>query len=139
MKVLFVTGFGPIVRDHAASRKLYLETLGLPLKPHATNPYYYHSSQIEGVKEFSLWSLADAAESCFGVREWPNHLPTPQAWLEFDVEDIVAATTELESQGYRLLTALRQEPWGQTVTRFLSPEGILVAVTLSPWLRKPAT
>ena len=137
MKVLFVTGFGPIVRDVASSKRLYLETLGLPLKPHPTNPNYYHSNQIEGVKEFSLWSLADAAESCFGVRVWPEHLPTPQSWLEFDVDDIVKATKQLELEGYAILTALREEPWGQTVTRLLSPEGILVAVTHSPWLRKP--
>ena len=30
--VLFVAGFGPIVRDPAASRKFYSETLGLPFK-----------------------------------------------------------------------------------------------------------
>jgi len=135
MKVLFVTGFGPIVRDHASSRKLYVETLGLPLSPHASNADYFHTNKIDGVKEFALWSLEDAAESCFGARVWPDHLPVPQAWLEFDVEDIAAATTQLEGQGHRLLTAQRQEPWGQTVTRFLSPEGILLAITHSPWLR----
>jgi len=139
LKVLFVAGFGPIVREDA-SRKLYVETLGLPLKRHATNPAYYHTSKIEGVKEFALWSLADAAESCFDAREWPAHLPVPNAWLEFEVGDIAAATRQLESEGYALLTALRMEPWGQTVTRFLSPEGMLVAVTHSPWLRQtPAT
>jgi catechol 2,3-dioxygenase-like lactoylglutathione lyase family enzyme len=30
--VLFVAGFGPIVRDPAASRKFYSETLGLSFK-----------------------------------------------------------------------------------------------------------
>ena len=31
----------------------------------------------------------------------------------------------------------RKEPWGQTVTRLLSPEGILIGITLTPWLRTP--
>ena len=35
--VLFVAGFGPIVRDPAASRKFYSEALGLPFKEE-TNP-----------------------------------------------------------------------------------------------------
>lgn len=60
----------------------------------------------------------------------------PQSWLEMDVADIEAATRILEQAGYRLLARLRQEPWGQTVTRFLSPEGILMAVTHTPFLRE---
>ena len=132
--VLFVAGFGPIVRDPAASRAFYDTTLGLPFKTNDTG--YSHVGDLEGVKHFSLWPLADAAESCFGTTRWPPHIPTPQAWIEFDVENIATATTELQSQGYHLLVANRQEPWGQTVTRLLSPEGLLVGLTLTPWLRK---
>jgi hypothetical protein len=43
--------------------------------------------------------------------------------MEFDVEDVQAATAELEEQGYTLLVAARTEPWGQIVTRLLSPLG----------------
>jgi hypothetical protein len=32
MKVLFVAGFGPIVRDTAPSQKLYKDTLAIPFK-----------------------------------------------------------------------------------------------------------
>ena len=59
----------------------------------------------------------------------------PQAWIEFDVADIAAATMELESKGFRLLVANREEPWGQAVTRLLGPEGLLVGITRTPWLR----
>ncbi len=130
IKVLFVAGFGPIVRD-PASRKLYAEVLGLPLK----GEDYLNSNQIEGVKEFALWPLAQAAESCFGRPSWPDHLPAPQAWLEFDVEDIERATEALKAQGYQLLVSARKEPWGQTVTRLLGPEGILLGLSYTPWLR----
>jgi hypothetical protein len=46
------------------------------------------------------------------------------------------ATAELEKRGYKLLTQAREEPWGQIVTRLLSPEGLLVAVTVTPAMRE---
>ena len=132
--VLFVAGFGPIVRDPAASRKFYSQALGLPFKEDANG--YLYTGELEGVKHFALWPLAQAAESCFGAGEWPGHLPVPQAWIEFDVGDIGKATAELKSQGYKLLVEMRTEPWGQVVTRLLGPEGLLVGVTHTPGMRK---
>ena len=132
--VLFVAGFGPIVRDPAASRKLYSETLGLPFKEDANG--YLHTGAVDGVKHFALWPLSQAAESCFGTNQWPANLPIPQAWIEFDVANIEQATAELKSQGYKLLIAMRTEPWGQIVTRLLGPEGLLVGVTHTPSMRK---
>jgi uncharacterized glyoxalase superfamily protein PhnB len=80
--------------------------------------------------------LAHAAESCFGKGVWPEEFAAPQAWLEFDVEDVEKATAELEAQGYRVLVRNKKEPWGQTVTRLLSPEGLLVGVTFTPCMRE---
>ncbi len=61
----------------------------------------------------------------------------PQAWLEFDVDDVAEATREMEERGYKLLVANRTEPWGQVVSRLISPEGLLVGLTMTPWMRKP--
>lgn len=133
IRVLFVAGFGPIVRDDSESQKLYLKTLGLPLKKEDNN--YCHSEEIRGVKHFALWPLSQAAESCFGKKSWPTDIPVPQAWLEFDVEDIELATEAMRALGYELLISCRQETWGQTVTRLLSPEGILLGLTRTPWMR----
>jgi catechol 2,3-dioxygenase-like lactoylglutathione lyase family enzyme len=132
--VLFVAGFGPIVRDPDASRKFYREALALPFKEDPGG--YLHTGSLDGVKHFALWPLEQAAESCFGSSDWPADFPVPQAWIEFDVTDIAAATAELKSQGYELLVAQRKEPWGQTVTRLLSPEGLLVGITHTPAMRK---
>jgi catechol 2,3-dioxygenase-like lactoylglutathione lyase family enzyme len=132
--VLFVAGFGPIVRDPAASRKFYSAALGLPFKEDASG--YLHTGELDGVKHFALWPLAQAAESCFGTDQWPGKTPVPQAWVEFDVENIEKATAELKSQGYELLVAMRKEPWGQVVTRLLGPEGLLVGMTHTPEMRK---
>jgi hypothetical protein len=133
IKVLFIAGFGPIGQDLESSRKLYSETLGIPFEEGPGG--YLHTGKVDGAKHFAVWPLARASESCFGTGEWPRDLPVPQAWMEFDVEDIEGATAELRERGYRLLVAARKEPWGQTVTRLLGPEGLLVGVTHTPWMR----
>jgi catechol 2,3-dioxygenase-like lactoylglutathione lyase family enzyme len=132
--VLFVAGFGPIVRDPVASRKFYSGTLGLPFKEEGSG--YMHTGELDGVKHFALWPLPQAAQSCFATDRWPDEVPVPQAWIEFDVENIEKATAELKSQGYTLLVATQTEPWGQVVTRLLGPEGLLVGITHTPSMRK---
>jgi catechol 2,3-dioxygenase-like lactoylglutathione lyase family enzyme len=135
LKVLFVAGFGPLVREPAASKQFYVDTLGLPLEPMADDATYYHGEKLAGVRHFALWPLAAAARSCFGKDVWPKAIPVPHSWLEFDVEDVESATEVLKTRGYTLLVEARKEPWGQIVTRMLSPEGILIGITFTPWLR----
>jgi len=133
MRIRFVAGFGPIVRDMAESRRFYRDVLGLPLEDDG----YPRTEHLPGVKHFGLWSLEGAAESCFGTKTWPAELPIPQGGIEFDVgsaDEVAAAAAELGDQGYRLLVAAKTEPWGQTVARLLGPEGLLVSVTFTPWL-----
>lgn len=132
--MLFVAGFGPIVRDAAASRKFYSEALRLSFEEEANG--YLHTGALDGVKHFALWPLAQAAESCFGKNQWPDNYPLPQAWIEFDVGDIEKATAELKSQGYILLVVTQKEPWGQIVTRLIGPEGLLIGITHTPSMRK---
>lgn len=135
IRIMFVAGFGPVTRDPAASKKLYVDTLGLPLEAMDGNENYYHGEGIDGVKHFAIWPLDQASMSCFGKSQWPSDVPVPSSWMEFDVEDIGSATALLKSRGYRILVDTRKEPWGQTVTRLLSPEGILLGLTVTPWLR----
>ena len=134
MKVLFVAGFGPIATDIEESRRLYEDALGIAFK--IEDGDYRHTEDLAGAKTFAVWPLSQAAESCFGSSQWPADVPRPQAWLEFDVDDVEAAARELEDRGYRLLVRNRTEPWGQVVTRLLSPEGLLVGVTMTPFLRE---
>lgn len=131
MKVLFVAGFGPIAADMQANQAFYGEALGIPLEGDES---YLSTQHLDGVKHFALWPLAGAAQSCFGSDIWPDDFPVPQGWIEFDVEDVASATVELENKGYRVLVAAKQEPWGQTVTRLLGPEGLLVGITYTPSL-----
>ena len=134
IEVRFVVGFGPIDRDVAESRRLYGDALGISFKEEVGS--YLHTEALAGTKTFALWPLPEAAKSCFGKGAWPGDVPVPQAWLEFEVDDVAKATADLEALGYRFLVKNRKEPWGQTVSRFLSPEGLLVALAFTPSMRE---
>jgi catechol 2,3-dioxygenase-like lactoylglutathione lyase family enzyme len=136
MKVLFIASFSPLTREPAASRSFYLGDLGLPLDQGEGD--YVFTETFGGAMHFGLWPLADAAKSCFGSAAWPAELAVPQASLELEVDDVAAAAAELEGKGHRLLHATRTEPWGQTIARLLSPEGLLIGVCHTPWLRERA-
>ena len=133
LQILFIAGFDPIVRETVKSRKLYGDVMKIPFKEEAGE--YLHTEALSGAKTFALWPLSQAAQSCFGKDSWPENVPIPQAWLEFDVDSVEGASAELESKGYKMLIKNKKEPWGQVVSRFLSPEGLLVGVTFTPTMR----
>src|SRR4051812_42022647 len=66
MRVLFIAGFAPIVRDPGAARALYTDTLGLQFEGGVGD--YVFTETLAGAKHFGLWPLAEAAETCFGRR-----------------------------------------------------------------------
>ncbi len=133
MKILFIAGFGPIPDDLSSSKKLYSKDLEIEFNEYDGG--YMHAQKLDGCKGFAIWPLSLAAEDCFGTKIWPEDLPRPQAWLEFEVEDVQDASEEMKRKGYRLLVDSFKEPYGQIVSRFLSPEGILVGLVITPWLR----
>ena len=135
MNILFMAGAAVIATDPAASRKLYVDLLGLPLKADATGDYF-SSGEVEGSKHFGVWPLAQAAQACFGSTEWPSDRPVPQASVEFEVESeeaVRAAGEELAQAGFELLHETKTEPWGQTVAR-VQHDGVIVGISYAPWL-----
>ena len=141
MKVSFLAGLGPLVREPERSLAFYRDVLGLPL----VGDDYVAADNWQGLRHFGQWTLEEAAESIFGTREWPADIPVPQANIEFDVESeeaVAAAAAELTAAGYPPLVGPKKEPWNQTVVRVIGPEGFLVSVTYTPWLHqgeKPET
>ena len=134
MKIEFIASVAVITPDLATSRQLYVDAIGLPLEGGSD---YLHSEKIAGSKSFGVWPLAEAAHACFGTTQWPAELPVPQASIEFEVADaeaVAAAGEELRTAGYELLHPARQEPWGQTVARLLSSEGLIVGISYAPML-----
>jgi catechol 2,3-dioxygenase-like lactoylglutathione lyase family enzyme len=138
MNVKFIASVAIITPDLHASLKLYLIALALPLKSQQGEDYY-HSEKIAGTKHFGVWPLTQAAQACFGRPEWPTEYPLPQASIEFEVADaeaVASAAKELQDQGYPLLHEARLEPWGQTVARLLSPEGLIIGISFAPSLHE---
>jgi catechol 2,3-dioxygenase-like lactoylglutathione lyase family enzyme len=136
LEIEFLATVAVIAPDPPASRKLYVDTLGLPLEGSSSDGYL-HSEQIPGCKSFGVWPLSQAAEACFGTAQWPAERPVPQVSIEFDVADTVAvsaAADDLRQAGYELLHGARVEPWGQTVARLQSPEGVIVGISFAPTL-----
>ncbi len=135
MKISFVAGFGPITRDADAAQRFWRDGLGISFDEAA--PGYFTNDDLEGVKAFAMWPLSQAAQATFGSGRWPDDIPAPQAWIEVDVESadaVAAAIGELAAAGHRVLREAHEEPWGQTTARLLSPEGLLVGVTFTPWM-----
>jgi catechol 2,3-dioxygenase-like lactoylglutathione lyase family enzyme len=138
MQILFIASVAVITPDPAESRKLFIDTLGLPLERHEGDDYYF-SEKIGGSKHFGVWPLSQAAQACFGTTDWPAMRPVPQLSLEFEVADqtsVATAAEELTSNGYTLLHAVRTEPWGQTVARVQTAEGVIVGISYAPWLHE---
>lgn len=136
MQIEFIASFATVSPDVAASHRLYVDALGLPLE-HAPGDDYLHSSDIEGSKHFGVWPLSQAAQSCFGTPDWPADVDVPQASIEFELPDLAAVTAgadELRAAGYTLIHDAKQEPWGQTVARLLSPEHLIVGLSYAPSL-----
>jgi len=136
MDIQFIASVAVIASEPAKSRELFVDALGLPLEASAGSDYF-HSERIGGSKHFGVWPLAEAAQACFGREEWPADRPVPQASIEFEVEDanaVQAAADELTARGFTLLHEARTEPWGQTVARLQSIEGLIVAVSFAPSL-----
>ena len=137
MNVLFVTSVAAVVADPPRSRQLFVEALGLPLEGEGEG--YYSSGSIPGSKHFGLWPLSQAATACFGTPNWPADRVTPQASIEFEVEDasaVAGAGDELRRAGFELLHPARTEPWGQTVTRLLTEDGLIVGISYAPSLHE---
>ena len=133
MNVLFIASVAAIVADPAQGRRLFIDALGLPLEGEADG--YRSSGSIAGSKHFGVWPLSQAAEACFGTPEWPADRVVPQASIEFEVEDaeaVAAAGEELQRAGFELLHPARTEPWGQTVARLLTEDGLIVGVSYAP-------
>ena len=134
MEIQFITSMAVITPDPERSRALYVSALGLPLEA-AEGDDYVHSEDIDGAKHFGVWPLRQAAQACFGSDQWPSGRPVPQASVEFEVADpeaVERAGAELEKAGYTLLHSARTEPWGQTVARLQSIEGVIVGISYAP-------
>ena len=131
MEVQFDASVAPIVVATPMQRNTFhRDARGLSFEGGGGD--YKFTERLAGTKHFGLWPLAEAATACFGTPDWPDHVPAPQASIEFDVPDVSAAADELTANGYQLHSRLAHRALAADTARLLSPEGLLVAVCYTP-------
>ena len=57
--------------------------------------------------------------------------------MEFELataDAVAEGAAELQDRGYALLHESRTEPWGQTVARVQTLEGLVVGLSYAPWM-----
>ncbi|MGH2509158.1 MAG: glyoxalase [Ktedonobacteraceae bacterium] len=116
MEVKLVTSVSVISANPAASRKLYVDALGLPLR--RLDGEYYATEELEGSNHFGVWPLAQAAQACFGTDAWPKDHPVPQVSIEFELESaeaVDAGVRELEAKGLRCCTVPKPSHGGRSL------------------------
>ncbi|MBL4571664.1 MAG: glyoxalase [Gammaproteobacteria bacterium] len=136
MNIQSIAGFATITKDPKASALLYKDTLGLPLE---AQEEYLFVDRFPGSNHFGVWPLSMAAKSCFGTDEWPKEFPEPTSTIEFEFgspEEVALAVEELKSKGQLFVHEAKEEPWGQTVARFMSPEHVLIGLSYAAWLHE---
>lgn len=136
MDIKFIAGYAVITKNPEGSAKLYRDDLGLPLEG---KDEYLSMDHFPGAKHFGVWPLHMAAESCFGTKNWPENIPEPTSTIEYELGSpsaVTSAVHEMEAKGYTFIHEAREEPWGQTVARLLSPENVLIGFSFAPWFHE---
>ena len=128
-----LAGIAEIVDDLAAAVSFYRDDLGL--KVDWTEGADYAGVEIPGVVHFGLWSREAAAEATLGDRAATDRI-APGFTIEFEVDDVSAASEALEGRGLKMIHGPREEPWGQTTGRFRSPSGAICGIAETPWARR---
>lgn len=128
-----LAGIAEVVDDLQAAVSFYRNDLGLEVDDSASADYA--SVKIPGVIHFGLWSRQAAAEATFGDRGAVDRVALGLT-IEFEVDEVPAASQALESRGVKLLHGPKTEPWGQTTARFALPSGALCGVAETPWARQ---
>lgn len=128
-----VAGIAEIVDDLEAAVSFYRNDLGLEVDDSVSADYA--SVKIPGVIHFGLWSREAAAEATFGDRGAVDRVALGLT-IEFEVDEVPAASQALESRGIKMLHGPKTEPWGQITARFALPGGALCGIAETPWARK---
>ncbi|MGZ4168799.1 MAG: hypothetical protein ACXVSA_18925 [Solirubrobacteraceae bacterium] len=89
MRIEFLATVAVVAPDPPASRRLYVDTLGLPLQSGGDGEYF-HTGQLAGCKHFGVWPLHQAAQATRssiprarsrGARPWSaSNPPRGRSW-----------------------------------------------------------
>jgi predicted enzyme related to lactoylglutathione lyase len=114
------------VRNFAASRAFYTETLGLPVDPRFDTPDFvlFDSTTIPFGLSAAKIDLAAAPHPGWGVALW------------IDCDDVDALHARLAAAGSPIVTPPFVGPFGRTLV-FADPDGYRITANQNPWDRFP--
>ena len=114
------------VRNLAASRAFYTETLGLPVDPRFDTADFvlFDSTTIPFGLSAAKIDLDAAPHPGWGVALW------------IDCDDVDALQTRLAAAGATVITPPFDGPFGRTLV-FADPDGYRITANQNPWDRFP--
>lgn len=114
------------VRNLAASRAFYTESLGLPVDERFDTPDFalFDTNSIPFALRQATMNLDEAPQPGWGVT----------LWIDCDQVDALYAT--LEAKGVTIITPPYDGPFGRTMV-FADPDGYRLTVNENPWDRFP--
>ena len=131
--VRHISSIAEIVDDVDAAVAFYRDVLGLAVQYEAGSDYA--TAEVPGVLHFGIWSRKAAAEATFGEAEAADRISLGFT-VGFEVDAVDASSQEIKARGWTVVQSPKQEPWGQTTSRFFSPSGALCEVAETPDARR---
>ena len=128
-----LSSIAEVVDDIDAAVGFYRDVLGLPVDHEPGGGYA--TVTMPGALHFSIWSRRAAAEATFGDEAAANRIPLGFS-VEFEVDSVHSATEAASGRGLQVIQPPKEEPWGQTTSRFMLPSGMLGGFSETPWARR---
>lgn len=128
-----VAGIADIVEDLDAAVRFYRDVLGLPVKYGQGESYA--EIEIGGILHFGIWSREGAAEATLGDSAAVDRVPLGFT-VGFEVDAVEPSSQTMVERGWQMVQPAKKEPWGQIISRFLSPSGALCEVSETPRARQ---
>lgn len=128
-----VSSIAEIVDDVAASVHFYRQVLGLEVEWEAGADYA--QVKVRGTLHFGIWDRKAAAQATLGDSGQAKDVPLGFS-IGFEVDEVAAASEQMEARGWKMAQSPKSEPWGQVTSRFKSPSGALCEVSETPWARQ---
>ena len=128
-----LSSIAEVVDDIDAAVGFYRDVLGLPVDHEPGGSYA--TVTMPGALHFSIWSRRGAAEATFGDEAAADRIPLGFS-VEFEVDSVGSVTETTSGRGLQVVQAPKEEPWGQTTSRFMLPSGMLGGFSETPWARR---
>jgi predicted enzyme related to lactoylglutathione lyase len=114
------------VRDLAASRKFYTETLGFEVDPRFDTPDFvlFDTNSIPLGLGAAKSNFPEGSQPGLGIALW------------LDCDDVDGLHARLQEAGVNVVTPPFDGPFGRTLV-FLDPDGYRITANKNPWDRFP--